>query len=55
VRHGKRTYVSEFGTDQARVLAAESRDRALEALHDAAGAGAGELEAITRFIADREN
>jgi geranylgeranyl diphosphate synthase type II len=55
VRHGKRTYVSEFGTEQARVLAAASRDRALEALHDAAGAGAGELEAITLFIADREN
>jgi geranylgeranyl diphosphate synthase type II len=54
-RHGKRTYVSEFGTEEARELAAASRDRALEALGEAAGAGAAELEAITRFIADREN
>ena len=54
-RHGKRTYVSEFGTEEARELAGASRDRALEALGEAAGSGGRELEAITRFIADREN
>ena len=54
-RHGKRTYVSEFGLDQARGLAAQSRDSALEALAAAAGDRAGELEQITRFIADRES
>jgi geranylgeranyl diphosphate synthase, type II len=35
-RHGKRTYVSEFGIDRAKELAAESHAMALQALNDAA-------------------
>jgi geranylgeranyl diphosphate synthase type II len=35
-RHGKRTYVSEFGIDRARDLAAESHAMALQALTEAA-------------------
>jgi len=35
-RHGKRTYVSEFGIDRARDLAAESHAMALQALAEAA-------------------
>jgi geranylgeranyl diphosphate synthase type II len=35
-RHGKRTYVSEFGIDRARELAAESHDMAVQALAEAA-------------------
>lgn len=54
-KHGKRTYVTEFGTEEARELAAASRDRALDALGEAAGPEGSELEAITRYIADREN
>jgi geranylgeranyl diphosphate synthase type II len=63
-RHGKRTYVSEFGIDRARELAAESHSKAREALAEAAfarsaGAGAepaaaaGELEQITDFVYTR--
>jgi geranylgeranyl diphosphate synthase type II len=54
-RHGKRTYVSEFGIDRARELAAESRRTALGALADAArqGRATGELEGITDFIYTR--
>jgi geranylgeranyl diphosphate synthase type II len=52
-RLGKRTYVTEFGLDGARRLAAESHERAREALAAAAGAQAGELEQITDFIATR--
>ena len=55
-RLGKRTYVSEFGLERARELAAESHRRALTALADAAGrAGSNttELEQITDFIATR--
>jgi geranylgeranyl diphosphate synthase, type II len=61
-RHGKRTYVSEFGIDRARQLAAESHRMAREALGeaaeltDAAGGSAGptrELEQITDFIYTR--
>ena len=35
-RHGKRTYVSEFGLEEARTLARQSHDRAREALARAA-------------------
>jgi geranylgeranyl diphosphate synthase, type II len=35
-RHGKRTYVSEFGIDRARDLAAQSHEMALQALAQAA-------------------
>jgi geranylgeranyl diphosphate synthase, type II len=49
-RHGKRTYVSEFGLQGARTLAARSHARARAALAEAAPAGAPELEQITDFI-----
>jgi geranylgeranyl diphosphate synthase, type II len=57
-RHGKRTYVSEFGIDRARELAAESHRMARGALAEAsAGTGAaqatGELEQIADFICTR--
>jgi len=54
-RHGKRTYVSEFGLDRARTLADQSHARARAALAEAAGGGAGaaELEQITDFIHTR--
>lgn len=61
-RHGKRTYVSEFGIERARELAAESHDMARAALdelsaHPAPGAGAtastAELRDITDFIYTR--
>jgi geranylgeranyl diphosphate synthase, type II len=67
-RHGKRTYVSEFGIDQARELAAQSHEMALQSLAAAArlspvavgGAGAqasrsdtDELQQITDFIYTR--
>jgi len=52
-RHGKRTYVSEFGLDGARRLAAESLDKAFSALGEAAPQGAPELEQITHFISTR--
>jgi len=54
-RLGKRTYVSEFGLDAARELAAESHDRARGALAQAAPAGARHLEQITDFIATRSH
>jgi geranylgeranyl diphosphate synthase type II len=46
-RHGKLTYVSLFGLDRARELAAESHAKATEAL-----AGAGGETADLRRIAD---
>jgi geranylgeranyl diphosphate synthase type II len=52
-RLGKRTYVSEFGLDGARRLAAESHERARSALRAAAPVGAAELEQITDFTATR--
>ncbi|MFL5863413.1 MAG: polyprenyl synthetase family protein [Solirubrobacteraceae bacterium] len=55
-RLGKRTYVTEFGLDGARRMAAESHERAREALAAAGPAGtgsSGELEQITDFIATR--
>jgi geranylgeranyl diphosphate synthase type II len=63
-RHGKRTYVSEFGMDRARELAADSHRMAREALAEARrlrsadaplkDAGAtGELEQIADFIYTR--
>jgi geranylgeranyl diphosphate synthase type II len=57
-RHGKRTYVSEFGIERARDLAAESHRMAREALAEVAerspvrGATA-ELEGIADFIYTR--
>jgi hypothetical protein len=52
-RHGKLTYVSQYGLDEARRLAAESHANARAALHRAAPDGAAELEQITDFIATR--
>jgi geranylgeranyl diphosphate synthase type II len=52
-RHGKRTYVSEFGLDGARELAMRSHRHARASLVCAANGGAAELEQITDFIATR--
>ena len=52
-RLGKRTYVTEFGLEGARKLAAESHGRARAALAQAAPRGATELEQIADFIATR--
>ncbi len=54
-RLGKRTYVTEFGLDGARRLAAESHQRARAALAQAAPSGAAALEQITDFIATRSH
>ena len=58
-RHGKRTYVSEFGIERARELAADSHRTARKALAELAARGGarqgatGELEDITDFIYTR--
>jgi geranylgeranyl diphosphate synthase, type II len=61
-RHGKRTYVSEFGIERAKALAAESHRTARAALAEAADSGGGsaggasdttELEQVTDFIYTR--
>jgi geranylgeranyl diphosphate synthase, type II len=52
-RHGKRTYVSEFGLEGARTMANRSHGRAREALAAAAPGAAPELERITDFIHTR--
>jgi len=52
-RLGKRTYVTEFGLDGARELAAGSHARARAALAQAAHGASAELEQITDFIATR--
>ncbi len=52
-RHGKLTYVSQYGLERARALATESHDHARVALAAAAPDGAAELEQITDFIATR--
>jgi geranylgeranyl diphosphate synthase type II len=57
-RHGKRTYVSEFGIDRARELAAESHRMAREALAEVASRSSAkdataELEGIADFIYTR--
>jgi geranylgeranyl diphosphate synthase type II len=53
-RHGKLTYVTRYGLDGARAMAAESHGKAHAALSRAtAGSGAAELEQITDFIATR--
>ncbi|CAB4922876.1 unannotated protein [freshwater metagenome] len=54
-RHGKRTYVTEFGLDGARDLALASQEQAHRALAAAAPGGAAELEQITDFIATRQS
>jgi geranylgeranyl diphosphate synthase, type II len=52
-RLGKRTYVSQFGLDGARVLAQECHGAARGSLREAAEAGAPELEQMTDFILTR--
>ena len=52
-RHGKRTYVSEFGLPGARTMAQTSHNNARTALAAAALDGALELEQITDFIYTR--
>jgi geranylgeranyl diphosphate synthase type II len=52
-RHGKRTYVTEFGLEGARQLASRSHAHARASLAAAAPDGAPELEHITDFIATR--
>jgi geranylgeranyl diphosphate synthase type II len=54
-RHGKVTYVTQYGLDGARDLAAESHRNARAALAEAAPGGAQELEQITDFIATRSS
>ena len=54
-RHGKATYVSEFGLERARGLAADSHAKARAALADAAPGGARDLERITDFIFTRSS
>jgi geranylgeranyl diphosphate synthase type II len=52
-RHGKRTYVTEFGLEGARKLAAECHATARVTLSSSAPHGAPELEQITDFIFTR--
>jgi geranylgeranyl diphosphate synthase, type II len=53
-RHGKVTYVSLFGLDKARELAAESHVKARAALAEATG-DTHDLELITDFIRNRQS
>jgi len=52
-RHGKLTYVSQYGLGGARAMALETHRNARDALHRAAPDGAAELEQITDFIYTR--
>ncbi len=52
-RHGKVTYVTQYGLDGAREMAAEAHRNARNALGRAAPGGAEELERITDFIFTR--
>ena len=52
-RQGRRTYVSEYGLDRARELAAATYDQACRRLDEAAGGTATELRQITDFIFTR--
>ncbi len=54
-RHGKRTYVSEFGLGGARTMARVSHGKARAALAAAAPDGAPELSQITDFIFTRSS
>jgi geranylgeranyl diphosphate synthase, type II len=54
-RHGKRTYVTEFGLDGARNLAEASHRRARAALDSAAPQDPAQLQQITDFIALRSH
>ena len=52
-RHGKLTYVSQYGLEGAREMARESHRSARDALAKAARTGTGELGQITDFIYTR--
>ena len=52
-RHGKVTYVSLFGLEQARQLAGESHAKAVRALDDAGG-DTGDLRRVADYIFSRE-
>jgi geranylgeranyl diphosphate synthase type II len=52
-RHGKLTYVSQYGLEGAREMAKASHRSARDALRRAARDGTGELEQITDFIYTR--
>jgi geranylgeranyl diphosphate synthase type II len=52
-RHGRATYVSRYGLEKARAIAAESHRNARAALDRAVPDGALELRQITDFIANR--
>jgi geranylgeranyl diphosphate synthase type II len=54
-RHGKRTYVTRYGLEGAREMAATSHASARAALREAAPDGAAELEQITDFIFTRSS
>jgi geranylgeranyl diphosphate synthase type II len=54
-RHGKLTYVSQYGLEGARRMAEESHGNARGALRRAAPDGAAELEQITDFIYTRSS
>jgi geranylgeranyl diphosphate synthase type II len=57
-RHGKRTYVSVFGLERARELAAGSHERAHAALLDARGVLEGDpadLQLLVDFIRFRSS
>jgi len=54
-RLGKRTYVSEFGLERARELAADCHRKARAALAEAAPGGARELEQVTDFVYTRSS
>jgi geranylgeranyl diphosphate synthase type II len=53
-RHGKRTYVSVFGLEQAEALARDSHAKARAALTEAEGR-TGTLEQMTDYILTRKN
>jgi geranylgeranyl diphosphate synthase type II len=52
-RHGKRTYVTEFGLEGARAMASDCHAAARATLSEVAPDGAAELEQITDFIFTR--
>ncbi|MDO9408230.1 polyprenyl synthetase family protein [Patulibacter sp.] len=55
-RHGKRTYVTEYGLDGARSMATELHDAASTALRSAVpSTGAEDLHTLTAFIHTRTN
>jgi geranylgeranyl diphosphate synthase type II len=54
-RHGKVTYVSAYGLEDARAMALESHRNARAALRRAAPGGADELEQVTDFISTRSS